>query len=347
MPLRLDLANYNSCPQYNQWLDEQYIERSGILDIFSFQPRPSFVLHSLSPDTYQAGFADFRLQWEEQLKQTVFDEFPSPIAQYFYRFENGYENELQRLHLLRDTWEAIVDILHAIAVSESSFRQLSLASPIEFPHLLSDSIAQRLWNVERIMDCAKNNGVALGIMQIVSPAVLSTMRELNQNRNAFSHSAAQSESQARTCIGECYEDVVDVLDGLRALSGVEILRYLSQVDSNTLRCEVFRGYGFTRTIRNVALTANQVHDSQRYFRPGQVMVSFNGVIFGVRPFVYYREDTSGHMTKLCMLRKTRGAASDRRIEYAIVGDSTGWEEDRHVFQIDLDQLRSLFGMGPD
>src|ERR1700728_2196525 len=230
MTLRLDLASYDSCPQYNQWLDEQYVERSGTLDIFSFQPRPSFVLYTLSQDTYQASFAYFQRQWEEQLKISVFDEFPSPIAHYFYRFENGYENDLQRLHLLRDTWEAIIDVVHAFAVSECSFRGISLADPIAFSHLLSDSVNQRLLNVERILDYAKNNGVVMEVSQIASIPMLSTMRELNQTRNAFSHSAAQSELQARTWIGECYEEVIDVLDDLRSLSRIEIFRYLGQVD---------------------------------------------------------------------------------------------------------------------
>jgi hypothetical protein len=90
MKLRLDLENFDACPQYNDWLDAQYEAMSGLLDIFGLQPRPSFVLHSLSQDTYQAAFADFQQQREEEIKQTVSDEFPSPIAHYFYRFENGY-----------------------------------------------------------------------------------------------------------------------------------------------------------------------------------------------------------------------------------------------------------------
>jgi hypothetical protein len=121
MKLQLNLNRYDSCPQYNDWLDQQYFDQSGVLNIFNYQPRPSFVLFSLSQDTYQAAFADFQQQRQEELKQTVFDEFPSPIAHYFYRFENGYENELQRLHFLRDTWEAIVDVLHSAIVAECRF----------------------------------------------------------------------------------------------------------------------------------------------------------------------------------------------------------------------------------
>jgi hypothetical protein len=281
MKLRIDENDFDACPQYNEWIDAQYAEQSDTMDILGFQPRPSFVLYSLSQDTYQASFADFQSQRQEELKQTVFDEFPSPIAYYFYRFENGYENELQRFHLLRDTWEALVDVLHGIAVGECRFRQLPLHDPMAFQHLLSDSVAQRLLNVERIINEANAQGISLGISRIVTTTMLATMRELNQNRNAFSHSAAQSEVQARAWIGECHEDVIDVLDDLRDLADIDVLRYLGQVDAGTLRCEAFKGHGFTKTIRNIPLTADQIRDSQRYFQQGQVIACSNGHNFWI------------------------------------------------------------------
>lgn len=347
MPLRLDLANFDACPQYNNWLDEQYVERSGTLNIFSFQPRPSFVLYSLSPDTYQASFADFQLQHQEELKQAVFNEFPAPIAHYFYRFENGYENDLQRLHLLRDTWEATIDVLHAIAVSECRHRGVQLMDPVAFSHLVSDSVNQRLLTIDRILNHANQQGIVLNISKLVSIPMLATMRELNQTRNGFSHSGAQSESQARMWIGECYEDVIDVLDGLRNLEDIDILRYLSHVDGNTLRCETFRGNGFVRTIRNVQLAPAQIQASQQYFQQGQVLISVEGSIFGLRPFVFYREDASGHSTKLCMFRRTRGHEPQRKIEYEVVGEAVRLEMDRTAFKVELDSLRALFGLGPD
>lgn len=52
MKLQLDPNNYEACPSYNEWLDEQYSEQSGgTLDIRGYQPRPSFVLFTMSPDT--------------------------------------------------------------------------------------------------------------------------------------------------------------------------------------------------------------------------------------------------------------------------------------------------------
>ena len=277
----------------------------------------------------------------------MFRNFPSPVAHYFYRFENGYENELQRLHFLRDTWEAIVDILHAIAVAECRFLNLSLADPVRFKDLLSDSVAQRLLNVERILNVVKDRGVNLEIAHISPIATLQLMRELNESRNAFSHSAAQSELQARTWIGECYEDVIDVLDDLRDLAEIQIGRHIGQVDARTLRCEVFRGHGFTKTINNVGLTDEQIRESQRYFQHGQILAFCKQRIVGLRPLVHYREDVSGHTTKLCMFRKTRGDLPNRRIEYEVVGESARWDQDRSLFKVEIDELRVLFGLAPD
>jgi len=347
MKLRLDPTNFDACPQYNDWVDSQHGQQHGELDILGFRPRPSIVLFRMSPDTYEAAFADFMEQREEDLKQLVYKEFPSPIAHYFYRFENGYENELQRLHLLRDTWESIVDVIHATAVAECRFRNITLATPIKFSDWLSDSVAQRLLNVERILQYAAANGIELSVAKVVPLPVIQSIRELNQSRNGFSHSAAQSEAQARDWIGDCYPDVIDVLDDLRSLADVQVLRYLGQTEASTIRCEVFNGHGLTRTIRNITLSTDQMRDSQRLFQPGQVLAKCDECVFGLRPFVFYREDPSGHVTKLCLFRKTCGAAPDRRIEYEVVGDAVRWEQDRTNFSGEINELRALFGLGPD
>ena len=347
MRFQINPENFESCPQYNDWLDQQYTEQGGSLNILGFQPRPSYVLHSLSIDTYKATFADFLADYQDNLKESLFNEYPTPIAHYYYRFENGYENDLQRLHLLRDSWEAVVDVLHAIAVGECRFRQVSLADPIAFSHFLSDRVADRLLSVERIINHASTQGINLVVAEVVSVDVLGKMRELNRTRNAFSHSAAQSESQARNWISECYEDVIDILDDLQGLMDVSIVRYLSQVDGFTLRVELFRGHGFTRTIKTMPLTADQVRDSQRYFRQGQILLSHKTCMFGLLPLIYYREDASGHITKLCMFRKKQGEAPDRILEYEVVGEAARWSEDRRLFKPELDELRGLFGLGPD
>ena len=304
MRMHIDLERFEACPPYNEWLDRTYADESGTLDILGFQARPCEVLFAMSQDTYQAAFADFHREWEEELKETVFTSFPSPIAHYFYRFESGFENELQRLHFLRDTWESIVDVFHGMAVSECRHRGLALADPLRLSDLLTDKVTQRLLNVERLIQYAASAGTRLKVAQMIPIETLQKMRELNQNRNAFSHSGAQSEAQARTWISECYAEVIDVLDDIRGLADADLYRYLSQLDGSTLRCELFRGHALTRTIKTVPLEPDQVALSQQYFQQGQILVSFDAELFSLRPFVHFKEDGSGHATKLCLFRRT-------------------------------------------
>jgi hypothetical protein len=347
MRMHIDLNRFEACPQYNDWLDRSYADESGPLNILGFQPRPSEVLFQMSQDTYQAAFADFQREWEEDLKGRALNAFPSPIAHYFYRFEAGSENDLQRLHFLRDTWESIVDVLHAVAVSECRHRRLLLTDPLKFSDLMSDKSAQRILNIERLIQAASDAGTPLRVAQIVPVATLEKMRDLNQSRNGFSHSAAQSESQARTWISECYADVLDVLDDISGLADVDIYRYLGQLNGNTLRCEVFRGHGLTRTIKAIPLTDPQVAASHRYFQQGQILVACDSDLFSLRPHVYFKEDSSGHSTKLCLFRRTRGDAPNRQIEYEVVGEAACLSEDRTSVQADIDDLRTLFGLGPE
>lgn len=348
MKLQLDSNDYDACPLYNEWLDEQYSEQSGeTLDILGYQPRPSFVLFSMSPDTYEASFSDFTQQREEEIKESVYNQFPSPIAYYFYRFENGYESDLQRLHLLRDTWESVIDILHALAVAECRHRNISIVDPLKFKDFFTDSVAKRLENIEGISAQLSDAGILSAVATISPAATLAAMKELNQSRNAFSHSAAQSEAQARTWISECYIDVVEVLAKLDGLENIQIARYLSQVNGTTLRCETFRGHSSTRTIQNIKISHQQMLDSAKYFQQGQMLVIADGLIFGLRPMIYYREDGVGHTTRLCIFRKVRGQAPDRRLEYEIIGEATRHEEDRDTFTTEINELRELFGLGAE
>lgn len=348
MKLQLDPNNYEACPPYNEWLDEQYSEQSGgKLDIFGYQPRPSFVLFTMSPDTYEATFSDFTQQREEGIKESVCNQFPSPIAYYFYRFENGYESDLQRLHLLRDTWESVIDILHALAVAECRHRNIQVVDPLKFKDLFTDSVAKRLENIEGITNQLSAAGILPTVAKISPAATLAAMKELNQSRNAFSHSAAQSEAQARSWISECYVDVVEVLAELDGLEDIQIVRYLSQVDGTTLRCEIFRGHSSTRTIQNIKISHQQMLDSAKYFQQGQMLVIADGLIFGLRPMVYFREDGVGHTTRLCIFRKTRGEEPDRRLEYEVIGEATRHEESRKNFATEINELREIFGLGAE
>lgn len=347
MRYQLDPNRYDACPSYNDWLDEQYSESKGPLDILGYQPRPSEVLFTMSPDTYEAAFPDFMQQREETIKDAVFNGFPTPIAYYLYRFENGYENELQRLHFLRDTWEAVVDVLHGLAIAELRHRQITMAEPFKFKNLLTDSVSQRIENIEEIIKQIKAAGKTPEFQRILSATTLSTMRELNQSRNAFSHLAAQSEAQSMGWINECRADVIEILGDLVGLQHMQIVRYLDQPDANTMRCETFKGHSAAKTIKKFPLSHTHMADSSRYFQKDHMLVILGNEIFSLRPAIHFRDDANGHMTRLCVLRKTHGDKPNRTIEYAVIGEAAPHIMDRSVFFAELTEIRGLFRLGDD
>jgi len=344
---QLDQNRYDACPLYNEWLDEQYSEEHGQLNILGFQPRPSLVLFRMSPATYEATFSDFMQQREEGILDLVVNTYPSPIAYYFYRFSHGYENENQRLMFLRDTWEAIVDVIHALAIAECRFRKIPLTTPLKFRDLFTESIAQRLENIEEIARQMLAAGVAPEFSQIARAQTIATMRELNQSRNAFSHSAAQSETQARTWVYDCYEDVLNILEDLDGLQSVRMVRYLNQPDALTVRAETFKGHGSTKTIQNTTIDQRQVQDSACYFQHGHMLAIVGGLIFSLKPIVHSREDANGHMTRLCVFRRASGENLDRKIEFEVVGEAARIAESRTNFFAELTELRGFFGLGDD
>jgi hypothetical protein len=349
MRFKIDPANYDSCPEFNEWIDSRHAEEHGELQILSFTVRPSYVLHQLNYATYEAALADFISSRQEDLKETVFQRFPAPIAYYFYRFENGFENDLQRLHLLRDTWEATIDVLHSLVIGECRFQGLDLSAVPQLKHhdLYSDRVDDRLLTLERVLDYALANGIVLATATAIPGQVIAEMRELNRSRNAFSHSAAQSDVQARVWIGECLEDVLDVLDQLRNVADVILMRYRAHENALTLRCEVFRGHALTRTIQTVKLTNDQAKDCQQYFYPDQMIALCGKRMFGLRPFMFFQEDASGHVTRPCVFRKAVGDSPNRKIRFGIVGPAESVEVDRALFKQEIDELRSLFGLAPE
>lgn len=347
MKHRLDRANFAACPAFNEWLDKQHTDEHGPLTILGSRPRPSEVLFRLSPDTYEAAFADFNTDMQDVLNELVCYEFPTPIAHYYYRFQQGFENDLQRLHFLRDTWEATIDVLHAIVLGECRLLGVRLSDPMAFSHILSDRVADRLVNIERAFQLAHDQGHGPLVNGIATSALLDEMRELNRTRNAFSHSAAQSELQAREWIQECQVDLLSVLDDLRGLANILILRHVGQPDAMTVRGEVFKGHALTRTITTFLLSADQARESVRFLRQNELLC-FSGVrLFSVRPLMHSIEVASGHRSSLCAFRRARGDPPDRRLEYEVTGDATRREENRTLFKPELDELRALFGLGPD
>ena len=326
--------------------DSEVDERYEDVEIEGVHFRPSTILWELDNEVYGQALDEFRGGQVEQLKQAVVDRFPAPVAHYFYRFQHGAENQLQRLHLLRDTWEALIILLLALVLGECRLRGISLEpSPANFKQCLSDSLSDRLLLIERILEFAEAEGVELGIAKIVPIETIGKIRELNATRNAFSHSAAVSETQAENYVAECYDDVIEVLAALRGLEDVSLIRYLDQQGVHEIRYERFDGHATTKTIKELTLTDVQLSDSSKYLAKGQVLASIGDLLLSVSPFFHTEDDKSGHVTRLCLYKRaTAPKDKPKLLEFEVVGEARRTEIHRSIFWSQLNEIRELFGL---
>jgi len=292
---------YDDNPDFNESLDEQQpIEIAGV--IFP----PSRVLFEMEREAYAAALQEFRGQQREELLDVVCNEFPTPIAWSFYRFLYGSENPMQRLHFLRDTWEGLINLLHALVVSEFRSRHIPLiGAKLKASDLLTEKVGVRLLNLERLLSLEDERARECMCRQLIPLGLIQTMRELNRLRAGFSHSSALSEAEALRIISQYQEEVVEVLQQLTWLRDFMLVRYMGQAgNALRVRYERFTGYAMTRTIKEMRLAEDKLPEVAKLLDDKQILAVTGGVFLSLRPFVHFTE--AEHLSKLGFFRKREG-----------------------------------------
>ena len=342
-----DPNKFESVPRFNEWIDTKFAkDNGGDLEILGEKLRPSEVLHKFSFDTYQAKFAEYKRHREEAIISTVTESFPIVIAHPFYRCIYGFENEIQRLQFLRDTWEGLINFVHALVVSESRAEKLPLGAPVKCANVLSDSLATRIGTIENVLSVANSSGIPLESTKIVNLEVVTTIKELNHTRNAFSHSGAVSEHRATALINECIEDVFDVLDGFSLLRDVKLLRY-DRLDGLQMRHERFDGHAKTRRYGGIQLNPTRLSTFAPLLTKEETLLAIKGKIFSACPFLVFVPHSSGHSVQVAFYKKARGDAPNRKLIFEIVGEANEIEQDRSQFQPVINEIRAQFGEHPE
>lgn len=119
-------SGYEDNAEFNEYLDSLY----GTIKIAGSEFPSSKVLFAMEYETYCIALQDFHRDRIERFKEIVIDQFPTPVAMCYYRFENGFEHNLQRLNFLRDTWESIINLIHALVISEFRCKKISFENQV-------------------------------------------------------------------------------------------------------------------------------------------------------------------------------------------------------------------------
>lgn len=284
---------------------------------------PADILDALSPDAARRGRDEAAAQVREELEEIVCERFPAPIAVPFQAFTEGPRSSLVRLLRLRDTWEALVRMLSALAIAEAASCTPSMTNLVvregrgnEFRlcrrrDLFSDKLAMRIGLIEGVLQRARELNISLEIANLLPLDVLSEIRRLNVVRNGFSHQSAISEKQAEIIIDEARPVLSEILLDLRGLDKVELIRICKIIPGSPPKAEIelLIGHAQSRRIRVIsmegeiavrALAAAQVAGRDR------VLARVGSRTLDLSPFVYAEDDEAGHRTRIAVFKCRTG-----------------------------------------
>lgn len=334
---------YEDNEDFNLSIDEEY----DVITICSSDFQPSKILYELDKTAYQNALQEHRENERERFRQIVLDEFPTPIACNFHKFERGYDNEIQRLFCLRDIWESIVFLIYAIVVGEFRCSKLSMdgaeaeyLKKINIGVILSDSIHKKLSIIEALLKLSLDKKIELSSLKIIPLELISKLKKLNQLRNSFSHTGAMSEERAKNFVYEHQEKVIDVLQDCKEFRTIKLLRFKKTVDSlNDLKFELFKGFSMSRIHQYFPLTDEQIKVSTPYLNKEHILVDIDNHIFSISPFCHFKLTDSGSETRLCFYKKQ--IKEKELFMYEIIGDGIEIELESKKFKKLVDEIDSL------
>lgn len=334
---------------YRDWCESLH----GMIELGQEEFHPADVLE-LAADAARRGRDDASAQVRTDLEQAVCDLFPAPIAVPFHAFLEGSRSELMRLHRLRDTWESMVRLLAALALSEAASCPISLAPLVirdgkdqdwrqcRRRDLISDKLSVRIGLIEGVLHRAGELGVDLQVATLLPMEVLGEIRRLNVVRNGFSHEATKSDAQARDIVGEVYPVFREVLLDLREVQKVDLVRLQKIQPGGIAEIEQLTGHAQSRRIReiklddsasSVAMSATPVHGMDR------ILARFGEKTLDLSPFLYAIDDDTGHRTRVLDFK--RKEADEWHLE--CVADSTIKTSPAARHEVLLARLEMLLG----
>lgn len=305
----LDRRRIRDEEDYRLWCESTY----GPVEVGQEVFHPADVLEKLAPDAARRGRADASSQIRADFEQSVCEQFPAPIAIPFHAFLEGPRAALTRLHRLRDTWESLVRLLAALALSEAASISTRITGLViregreqawrrcKRRDLCSDKLAMRIGLIEGVLHRAEEMGIDLRIASLVSIDVCDEIRRLNVVRNGFSHEATKSEEQARQIIEDAYPVVREALLDLRDLQSVELLRIHALQPGSQAEVERLTGHAQSRRIHYLALDADMASlamSATSVDGMSRVLARLNGAALDLSPFLYAMDDDTGHRTQV-------------------------------------------------
>lgn len=346
----IDMRRQRDEQRYRQRCEDTY----GIIALGPEAIHPVDVLDACRADAARRGRDESWRAIREEVEEIVCEGFPAPVAVPFNAYLHGSLDPLKRMLYLRDSWEALIHLLSALALSECASTGAALGGfdvrnseaiqprPCNRRDLRTDSLAMRIGLIEGLISRAQGLNLELAMTRLIEDGVLSEIRRLNAVRNGFSHEAVKSDTQAEEIIEEAYPLFREILVDLANLGEVELFRLRLLKPGSPPKAEVERlqGWALGRRVKEIPLdgpscaVAMSASPVGRYDR---VLALLEGKLVDLSPFFYAFHDATGHRTRVGFFKFNK----EGRWCLEVVGDSETLSEDDPSHEVLMERFYAL------
>jgi len=311
--------------KYRLEFDEYLDEAEDIIIGLNFSMPPSQVIFELDETAYYEQLTEYVDQKKSAHCQIIHQNYLAPIAYFYQQTEHGYDSEQNRLQLLRSTWESLIYVLYALIMGEVNFKRFSLQGIRVFKNnrirgdhrgIMSDRLGWKIEVMQRIIEYDQQNTNELIVSSLTDVDTFEVLKELNQERNSFSHIAAMDETEAKERFSELHPIVADFLFELDFLENVSLLRYSRSLgEINTIRFIKYAGYSLQGQNYNKNLSIEELSVYSSILSDQILLIEFEGMLFNISPFIHFNLD--GHQLKLAYFKGID--REDNCYEFELVG----------------------------
>lgn len=282
-------------------------------------------------DAYLTALEEWRDKVREQLDKLVLETFPAPVAQYFWRATRGNPGHLERISAVRDTFEALVHILHAIVLAELRASGARVPSArVQRGWVDSQTLKERLELVRQVVLWGNPD---LTVTGQTTSELLAELELLIGYRNQLAHRAQPSHAQAE----EWLKQMLPALQ--RALFAARWLRDVALVQPDRGAFRLYRGHSTelqylpTKASKQLRTVVASRENPDR-----EIFLLVNDQLLPVHPMLIPQDSAETHQSHLAFLKQRKG----RRLIYERFGYSNELELSAQEDLTALDDMKRCF-----
>jgi len=337
MQFKVDDKIYDNNLSYNTYLDDKYSDVK-IAENTYFTSKALFMTDI---DNYNDLFQEYLAEYPNDIYEKVKNYFPTPIAYTFNQYKTNYENQNQKLTLLRDISEISIYLLFAIIISKLINDNIDLKSITWVKRYKERVMAWQIWikiNVlESILKWYKleisyNNDI---LDNLLNDDIVKNLNELNELRNKFSHTITLDESQSEEWIRKKEPLLVDLLDNLSYLENIKFCNYSNWKDLENHVINTFVWYSRDIEKEDIFINNWRVWEFKDFLNKKTFFFILGDEYILLTPFVYYIKEWRDQ--KICFYKKTE----NNKLKFWIIWELKDQEFEENDFINQIDLIKSL------